>query len=71
MSKYLPHVLVSNPLILISPRFPLSLESLDQLCHIVTMCIFTCTGQHASAHLGQVICVIIPHGLLGLEYEGS
>uniref|UniRef100_A0A8C5ZXY3 Arachidonate 12-lipoxygenase, epidermal-type-like n=1 Tax=Marmota marmota marmota TaxID=9994 RepID=A0A8C5ZXY3_MARMA len=34
--------------------FPLSLESLDQLCHIVTMCIFTCTGQHASAHLGQL-----------------
>ncbi|XP_058440841.1 polyunsaturated fatty acid (12S)/(13S)-lipoxygenase, epidermal-type-like [Marmota monax] len=34
--------------------FPLSLESLDQFCHIVTMCIFTCTGQHASAHLGQL-----------------
>ncbi|MBZ3871750.1 Arachidonate 12-lipoxygenase, 12S-type [Sciurus carolinensis] len=25
-----------------------------QLCQIVTMCIFTCTDQHASAHLGQV-----------------
>uniref|UniRef100_A0A8D2B796 Uncharacterized protein n=1 Tax=Sciurus vulgaris TaxID=55149 RepID=A0A8D2B796_SCIVU len=34
--------------------FPLSLESQAQLCQIVTMCIFTCTGQHASAHFGQL-----------------
>ncbi|XP_006151913.1 arachidonate 12-lipoxygenase, epidermal-type [Tupaia chinensis] len=34
--------------------FPVSLESRAQLCHFVTMCIFTCTGQHASAHLGQL-----------------
>ncbi|XP_006863393.1 PREDICTED: arachidonate 12-lipoxygenase, epidermal-type-like [Chrysochloris asiatica] len=34
--------------------FPISLESWDQLCHFVTMCIFTCTAQHASAHLGQL-----------------
>ncbi|XP_012371718.1 arachidonate 12-lipoxygenase, epidermal-type-like [Octodon degus] len=34
--------------------FPLCLESRDQLCHFVTMCIFTCTGQHSSAHLGQL-----------------
>ncbi|XP_070938342.1 polyunsaturated fatty acid (12S)/(13S)-lipoxygenase, epidermal-type-like isoform X3 [Macaca nemestrina] len=35
-------------------RFPISLESRAQLCHFVTMCIFTCTGQHASNHLGQL-----------------
>ncbi|XP_010604068.1 arachidonate 12-lipoxygenase, epidermal-type [Fukomys damarensis] len=34
--------------------FPLCLESRAQLCHFLTMCIFTCTGQHASAHLGQL-----------------
>ncbi|XP_015418753.1 PREDICTED: arachidonate 15-lipoxygenase [Myotis davidii] len=34
--------------------FPMSLESRDQLCHFLTMCIFTCTGQHASVHLGQL-----------------
>lgn len=34
--------------------FPLSLESRDKLCHFVTMCIFTCTGQHSSVHLGQL-----------------
>ncbi|XP_032769087.1 arachidonate 12-lipoxygenase, epidermal-type [Rattus rattus] len=34
--------------------FPLSLESRAQLCRFVTMCIFTCTGQHASTHLGQL-----------------
>ncbi|CAK6437768.1 unnamed protein product [Pipistrellus nathusii] len=34
--------------------FPMSLESRDQLCHFVTMCIFTCTGQHSSVHLGQL-----------------
>ncbi|XP_011813839.1 PREDICTED: arachidonate 12-lipoxygenase, epidermal-type-like [Colobus angolensis palliatus] len=34
--------------------FPISLESRAQLCHFVTMCTFTCTGQHASNHLGQL-----------------
>ncbi|KAF4012295.1 hypothetical protein G4228_002827 [Cervus hanglu yarkandensis] len=34
--------------------FPISLESRAQLCHFITMCIFTCTGQHASTHQGQV-----------------
>ncbi|XP_054431605.1 polyunsaturated fatty acid lipoxygenase ALOX15 [Pteronotus mesoamericanus] len=34
--------------------FPTSLESQGQLCHFVTMCIFTCTGQHSSVHLGQL-----------------
>ncbi|XP_003466325.2 polyunsaturated fatty acid lipoxygenase ALOX15 isoform X2 [Cavia porcellus] len=34
--------------------FPLHLESRAQLCDFVTMCIFTCTGQHASTHLGQL-----------------
>lgn len=34
--------------------FPVSLESRDQVCHFVTMCIFTCTGQHSSVHLGQL-----------------
>ncbi|XP_070249901.1 polyunsaturated fatty acid lipoxygenase ALOX15-like [Myotis yumanensis] len=34
--------------------FPMSLESWGQLCHFVTMCIFTCTGQHSSVHLGQL-----------------
>ncbi|PNJ22700.1 ALOX15 isoform 5 [Pongo abelii] len=34
--------------------FPVSLQSRDQVCHFVTMCIFTCTGQHASVHLGQL-----------------
>uniref|UniRef100_A0A2K5NPA6 Lipoxygenase domain-containing protein n=1 Tax=Cercocebus atys TaxID=9531 RepID=A0A2K5NPA6_CERAT len=33
--------------------FPIS-ESRAQRCHFVTMCIFTCTGQHASNHLGQL-----------------
>ncbi|XP_066219388.1 polyunsaturated fatty acid lipoxygenase ALOX15 [Saccopteryx leptura] len=34
--------------------FPISLQSRDQLCHFVTMCIFTCTGQHSSVHMGQL-----------------
>lgn len=52
-------------------RFLISLESRAQLCHFVTMCIFTCTGQHASNHLGQVTYVIIPQGLLGWRSGGS
>lgn len=34
--------------------FPTSLQSQAQACHFVTMCIFTCTGQHSSIHLGQL-----------------
>ncbi|KAI4566340.1 hypothetical protein MJG53_015017 [Ovis ammon polii x Ovis aries] len=34
--------------------FPVTLQSKGQLCHFVTMCIFTCTGQHSSTHLGQL-----------------
>uniref|UniRef100_A0A8C0MU98 Arachidonate 12-lipoxygenase, 12S type n=1 Tax=Canis lupus familiaris TaxID=9615 RepID=A0A8C0MU98_CANLF len=34
--------------------FPVSLDTRVQLCHFVTMCIFMCPGQHASAHLGQL-----------------
>nr|DAZ89670.1 TPA_exp: arachidonate 15-lipoxygenase [Cryptoprocta ferox] len=34
--------------------FPDSLQSQDQMCHFVSMCIFTCTGQHSSTHLGQL-----------------
>lgn len=46
--------------------FPLSLESQAQLCRFVAMCIFTCTGQHASAHMGQVMCVITPPRASGM-----
>ncbi|KAM6174575.1 LOW QUALITY PROTEIN: polyunsaturated fatty acid (12S)/(13S)-lipoxygenase, epidermal-type-like [Erethizon dorsatum] len=43
--------------------FPLCLESRAQLCHFVTMCIFTCTGQHASTHLSHLDCYLwIPDG---------
>nr|XP_045010971.1 polyunsaturated fatty acid lipoxygenase ALOX15-like [Jaculus jaculus] len=42
--------------------FPTSLQSRAQTCHFVTMCIFTCTGQHASVHLGQLDwCFWIPN----------
>ncbi|XP_004684758.1 PREDICTED: arachidonate 15-lipoxygenase [Condylura cristata] len=34
--------------------FPACLQSQQELCHFVTMCIFTCTGQHSSIHLGQL-----------------
>nr|DAZ89673.1 TPA_exp: arachidonate 15-lipoxygenase [Rhizomys pruinosus] len=34
--------------------FPSSLQSQAQACHFLTMCIFTCTAQHASIHLGQL-----------------
>jgi hypothetical protein len=53
---------VSTLPLFILPRFPLSLESRAELCRFVAMCIFTCTGQHASTHLGQVICVIASPG---------
>ncbi|XP_007521680.1 polyunsaturated fatty acid lipoxygenase ALOX15 [Erinaceus europaeus] len=34
--------------------FPISLQSLEEACRFITMCIFTCTGQHSSIHLGQL-----------------
>ncbi|KAM5273710.1 LOW QUALITY PROTEIN: polyunsaturated fatty acid lipoxygenase ALOX15-like [Ctenodactylus gundi] len=34
--------------------FPSSLPSRAQACHFITMCVFTCTGQHSSIHLGQL-----------------
>lgn len=53
-----PHCPVSELCFCSSPEppagFPNSLQSLDQMCHFLTMCIFTCTGQHSSTHLGQV-----------------
>ncbi|KAM7066877.1 polyunsaturated fatty acid lipoxygenase ALOX12-like [Molossus nigricans] len=33
--------------------FPVSFQSRAQLCHFLTMCIFTCTGQHAAVNKGQ------------------
>lgn len=34
--------------------FPTSLQSQAQACCFITMCIFTCTAQHSSIHLGQL-----------------
>ncbi|XP_008059134.1 arachidonate 12-lipoxygenase, 12S-type-like [Carlito syrichta] len=34
--------------------FPDSFQSRAQLCHFLTMCIFTCTAQHAAINQGQV-----------------
>ncbi|XP_028725401.1 polyunsaturated fatty acid lipoxygenase ALOX15 [Peromyscus leucopus] len=34
--------------------FPTSLPSRAQACRFITMCIFTCTAQHSSVHLGQL-----------------
>uniref|UniRef100_G1QD42 Arachidonate 12-lipoxygenase, 12S type n=1 Tax=Myotis lucifugus TaxID=59463 RepID=G1QD42_MYOLU len=33
--------------------FPVSFQSRVQLCHFLTMCIFTCTAQHAAVNTGQ------------------
>ncbi|XP_054431604.1 polyunsaturated fatty acid lipoxygenase ALOX12 [Pteronotus mesoamericanus] len=34
--------------------FPVSLQSRSQLCHFLTMCIFTCTAQHAAINQCQL-----------------
>nr|XP_014716953.2 polyunsaturated fatty acid lipoxygenase ALOX12 [Equus asinus] len=34
--------------------FPVSFQSQNQLCHFLTMCVFTCTGQHAAINQGQL-----------------
>ncbi|CAD7689796.1 unnamed protein product [Nyctereutes procyonoides] len=39
---------------LLVTQVPCLLRHPVQLCHFVTMCIFTCPGQHASVHLGQL-----------------
>ncbi|KAF5911795.1 hypothetical protein HPG69_015773 [Diceros bicornis minor] len=34
--------------------FPVSFQSQNQLCHFLTMCVFTCTAQHAAINQGQL-----------------
>lgn len=34
--------------------FPVSFQSRAQLCHFLTMCVFTCTSQHAAINQGQL-----------------
>ncbi|XP_036622736.1 polyunsaturated fatty acid lipoxygenase ALOX12-like isoform X1 [Trichosurus vulpecula] len=34
--------------------FPISFQSRAELCHFVTMCIFTCTAQHSAINQGQL-----------------
>ncbi|XP_072586215.1 polyunsaturated fatty acid lipoxygenase ALOX12 isoform X4 [Vulpes vulpes] len=34
--------------------FPISFQSRKQLCHFLTMCIFTCTAQHGAINQGQL-----------------
>ncbi|XP_064438659.1 polyunsaturated fatty acid lipoxygenase ALOX12 isoform X2 [Mirounga angustirostris] len=33
--------------------FPVSFQSRKQLCHFLTMCVFTCTAQHGAINQGQ------------------
>ncbi|XP_044104861.1 polyunsaturated fatty acid lipoxygenase ALOX12 isoform X4 [Neovison vison] len=33
--------------------FPVSFQSQKQLCHFLTMCVFTCTAQHGAINQGQ------------------
>ncbi|KAF3813476.1 hypothetical protein GH733_018629 [Mirounga leonina] len=34
--------------------FPISFQSRKQLCHFLTMCVFTCTAQHGAINQGQL-----------------
>ncbi|XP_047687882.1 polyunsaturated fatty acid lipoxygenase ALOX12 isoform X12 [Prionailurus viverrinus] len=34
--------------------FPASFQSQSQLCHFLTMCVFTCTAQHGAINQGQL-----------------
>ncbi|KAB1265533.1 Arachidonate 12-lipoxygenase; 12S-type [Camelus dromedarius] len=34
--------------------FPVSFQSQNQLCHFLTMCVFTCTAQHGAINKGQL-----------------
>ncbi|XP_006899145.1 PREDICTED: arachidonate 12-lipoxygenase, 12S-type [Elephantulus edwardii] len=34
--------------------FPISFQSRAQLCYFLTMCVFTCTAQHAAINQGQI-----------------
>ncbi|XP_059003780.1 polyunsaturated fatty acid lipoxygenase ALOX12 isoform X2 [Mustela lutreola] len=34
--------------------FPISFQSQKQLCHFLTMCVFTCTAQHGAINQGQL-----------------
>ncbi|XP_049630641.1 polyunsaturated fatty acid lipoxygenase ALOX12-like [Suncus etruscus] len=34
--------------------FPASFQSQNQLCHFLTMCVFTCTAQHGAINQGQL-----------------
>uniref|UniRef100_A0A452S6G8 Polyunsaturated fatty acid lipoxygenase ALOX15 n=1 Tax=Ursus americanus TaxID=9643 RepID=A0A452S6G8_URSAM len=34
--------------------FPVSFQSQKQLCHFLTMCVFTCTAQHGAINQGQL-----------------
>ncbi|XP_052050449.1 polyunsaturated fatty acid lipoxygenase ALOX12 isoform X3 [Apodemus sylvaticus] len=34
--------------------FPVSFQTRAQLCHFLTMCVFTCTSQHAAINQGQL-----------------
>ncbi|XP_032695945.1 arachidonate 12-lipoxygenase, 12S-type isoform X3 [Lontra canadensis] len=35
--------------------FPVSFQSQKQLCHFLTMCVFTCTAQHGAINQGQFL----------------
>lgn len=49
-----PKTIAFVPLFLSCSGFPVSFQSQSQLCHFLTMCVFTCTAQHAAINQGQV-----------------